>query len=291
MKNSIGLLFIVALLGLSSCLNSEPTPGPSFADQLKKDSVIISDYLSSKGLIALTDPDKYGVRYIVNVDGNGFKPTSFADSVTVNYTLKLLPSETQIEKSSAPTKFLLANLINGWKIGLPLIKEGSKATFYVPSGWGYGSAQSGAIPANSNLIFEIELISIVSQLKKDTTAINSYLNLKGISNAIKDQSGLMYTITSLGTGIKPTAESSITFNYTGKLMSTEFVFDKSTSPITSSLSDPNLIKGFRIAMPLLPVGTKATLYIPSTLAYGLQDRNQIPKNSNLIFDVELVSIK
>jgi FKBP-type peptidyl-prolyl cis-trans isomerase len=291
MENSIGLLFIVALLGLSSCLNSEPNLGPSFADQLKKDSVIISDYLSSKGLIALTDPDKYGVRYIVNTVGGGIKPTAFpsADSVTVNYTLKLLPSETQIEKSSAPTKFLLANLINGWQIGLPLIREGSKATFYVPSGWGYGSAQNGSIPANSNLIFDIELVKVSPQITRDTVAIDSYLKAKDIKSVIKDASGIRYVITTPGTGAKPIATSTVNIKYVGKVINSEVIFDQSSVSVAVDLATVK-IKGFQLGMTLLQVGSKATFYIPSTLGYGLKGSGSIGSNANLIFDVELISI-
>jgi FKBP-type peptidyl-prolyl cis-trans isomerase FkpA len=287
MKKSFGLLSIVVFLCIS-CLKQDD-PGPTFEDQLKKDIASIDSYLLSKNIVAQVDPDNYGVKYVVTTDGAGIRPTTIADSITVNYTLKLLPSESQIERSSAPTKFLLGNLIAGWQIGLPLIKEGSKATFYIPSGWGYGGVQSGSIPANSNLIYDIELVKVSPQIKRDTMAIDAYLDSKKITTAIKDPSGLRYVITALGTGAKPVATSTITFSYEGKFLSTESIFDKSTSPVTSELS--KLIKGFQIGMPLLPVGTKATLYIPSVLGYGLRGSNSIPGNANLIFDVELVSIK
>jgi FKBP-type peptidyl-prolyl cis-trans isomerase FkpA/FKBP-type peptidyl-prolyl cis-trans isomerase FklB len=51
-------------------------------------------------------------------------------------------------------------LIKGWQIGIPLMKKGGKATFYVPSELGYGGNDMGAIPPNSILIFDIELIDV-----------------------------------------------------------------------------------------------------------------------------------
>jgi FKBP-type peptidyl-prolyl cis-trans isomerase len=51
-------------------------------------------------------------------------------------------------------------LIDGFKVTLPLINEGTVATFYIPSGLAYGSNATTAIPANSNLIFNITLKSI-----------------------------------------------------------------------------------------------------------------------------------
>jgi FKBP-type peptidyl-prolyl cis-trans isomerase FkpA len=290
MKKSFGLACVVAV-ALSSCLNSDPITGPTVEEQLKKDSVIISDYLSSKGLVAQIDPDNYGVRYIINSAGTGIKPSAppSGDSVTVNYTLRLLPSETQIEKSDKPAKFLLANLIGGWQIGLPLIKEGSKATFYVPSGWGYGGVQSGDIPANSNLIFDIELVKVSPQITRDTVAINLYLKSKDIKNVIKDPSGLRYVITTPGTGAKPSATNTVTLKYVGKTMSSETIFDQSTAPVEFNLSKVS-IKGFQIGVTLMQVGSKATLYIPSTLGWGIRGAGSVGSNANLIYEVELVSI-
>jgi FKBP-type peptidyl-prolyl cis-trans isomerase len=289
-KNSLVIICVGLFL---SC--AKDAVAPSFDQQLSADLSAINSYLSSKGIVAQNDPDNYGVKYVITKDGSGINPTSSADSITVNYTFKLLPSEQVIQKSTSSVKFLLGDLIPGWQIGLPLIKEGSIATFYIPSVWGYGSSQTGSgssiVPANSNLIYDIELIKVVSRLTKDTVAINTYLNDKGIANVRKDPSGLRYVITTLGTGTKPTSTSTITFNYVGKFMNTaETIFDQSTSPATAPLA--NLIKGFRIAMPLLPAGTKATLYIPSPLGYGLNgDRSgTVPSNANLIFDVELVSV-
>jgi FKBP-type peptidyl-prolyl cis-trans isomerase FkpA len=54
----------------------------------------------------------------------------------------------------------LGQLIVGWQKGLPLISSGGKITLYIPPSLGYGSAAAGSIPANSILIFDIELISV-----------------------------------------------------------------------------------------------------------------------------------
>jgi FKBP-type peptidyl-prolyl cis-trans isomerase len=215
-------------------------------------------------------------------------PAYPADSITVTYSLKLLPSEALVQSSSTPVKFLLGDLILGWQLGLPLINEASKATLYIPSGLGYGSTGSNSIPANANLIYEIQLLNVVPQLKKDTVAINSFLKTNNISSVITDPSGLKYVITSLGTGTKPTLNSSITFSYTGKLLSSGVIFGKSSSPASETLK--NLIKGFQLGMLQLPSGSKATFYMPSVLGYGLNSSQTIPRNSNLIFDVELVSV-
>ncbi|MCX8492329.1 MAG: FKBP-type peptidyl-prolyl cis-trans isomerase, partial [Cyclobacteriaceae bacterium] len=209
-------LWLVAVVGLSGCSTDTPKP-VNFEDQLAKDRATIDSYLVSKGIAALTDPNDYGVRYLVNVEGKGIKPLGAADSVTVNYTVRLLPAETEVEKSTEPVRFLLGNLIPSWQIGLPLIKQGSKANFYVPSGWGYGPIQKNNIPPNSNLIFEVELLKVFPQLRKDTLAINDYLVDKGIKNVLKGPEGLKCVITSLGKGVTPVTTSTISFRYTATI--------------------------------------------------------------------------
>lgn len=72
---------------------------------------------------------------------NGFKFTSAAEETTgATYTL--------------------GQLIPGWQRGIPLIKAGGAITLYLPPSLGYGSSAAGSIPANSILIFTIQLTAV-----------------------------------------------------------------------------------------------------------------------------------
>ncbi len=272
---------------LTGC--SDPTPFPSFEEQLAKDKEIINSYLTSKGITARPDPRNLGVMYATTTAGTGISPQYAADSILMNYTLKLIPSEKEIEKSPSPQKFSMVNLITGMQIGLLMMKEGEKGSIFIPSGLGYGAVDKGAIPANSVLLFEVDLQRVIPQLRKDTIAINSYLASKNLLNSVsKDPSGLRYLVSVEGTGTRPTSSSTVTVKYTGKLMSNETVFDQSAS---ANLALSQVIKGFQIGLTKFPVGSKVTLYIPSVLGYGFYANGPIPSNSNLIFDVEVLSSK
>lgn len=86
---------------------------------------------------------------------------------TVNSTVKVLykgyltNGEIFDQTNQDARVFKLKNLIEGWRIGIPLLKEGGSGIFLLPSAMGYGSNQVGAIPPNSVIIFEIELLSIL----------------------------------------------------------------------------------------------------------------------------------
>ena len=125
------------------------------------------------------------------------------------------------------------------------------------------------------------------QLAADTTAIDGYLADKKIT-AMKDKSGLRYVITKASNGEKPTLSSTVIVKYKGSLMENGLIFDESQIeyPLTS------LVQGWQIGFQLLSKGSKATLYVPSSLGYGLNGSPpDIPANANLVFEVELIDFK
>ena len=104
---------------------------------------------------------------------------------------------------------------------------------------------------------------------------------------IKTESGLLYKVIEKGNGEFPTADSQITMNYRGTLIDgTEF--DKSED-FTGNVS--GFIPGFTEALLLMDKGAKFEVYIPANLGYGAIVQGDIPSNSTLIFELELIDIK
>nr|WP_298346972.1 FKBP-type peptidyl-prolyl cis-trans isomerase [uncultured Algibacter sp.] len=105
--------------------------------------------------------------------------------------------------------------------------------------------------------------------------------------AEKTETGLYYTINTIGTGEQPTLTNNVTVTYTGYLLDDQ-VFDESTDNINFDLG--TLIPGFAEGMTYLNEGGSGTFFIPAHLAYGNNGAFNIPGGSVLIFNVELISI-
>lgn len=151
------LLFLVVLLGCST------DNILSYDDQMKKDKAIIDKYLEKNNIAAMKDTS--GLRLVIHQPGSGLFPVP-TSRLTVKYEGKFM-NGTVFDRSGTSDSGLpsqlsspVSGLINGWQVAFyKYIAKGGKATLYVPSGLGYGRNATGGVPANANLIFEVELIS------------------------------------------------------------------------------------------------------------------------------------
>jgi FKBP-type peptidyl-prolyl cis-trans isomerase FklB len=102
-----------------------------------------------------------GLQYEIITEGSGAKPTA-TQTVTCHYhgTLTNGTVFDSSVKRGAPASFPLNRVISGWTEALQLMPVGSKWRLFLPPQLAYGSMQVGSIPANSTLIFEVELLSI-----------------------------------------------------------------------------------------------------------------------------------
>jgi len=108
-----------------------------------------------------------GLQYEVLTEGTGSNPKS-TDTIRVDYVGTLLDGTT-FDSSIArgePAEFPLDGVIPGWTEGIQTMKVGGKTKFYIPSALAYGESGAGAVIApNSTLVFEVDLLEIVSSVK------------------------------------------------------------------------------------------------------------------------------
>jgi formylglycine-generating enzyme required for sulfatase activity/FKBP-type peptidyl-prolyl cis-trans isomerase len=98
-----------------------------------------------------------GLQYKVVNEGTGISPEP-SDTVSFIYTGTLIDGTVfDVSRGGKPVKLPMAQLIPGWKEGFPLMKEGAKYMFYIPSDLAYGN--SGQL-AGKTLIYDVELVSV-----------------------------------------------------------------------------------------------------------------------------------
>ncbi len=102
-----------------------------------------------------------GLQYEVLKPGTGAKPTA-TSRVSVHYHGTLIDGtvfDSSVERGQ-PAEFAVNGVITGWTEALQLMSVGDKWKLTIPPALGYGPRANGAIPANSALIFEVELLAI-----------------------------------------------------------------------------------------------------------------------------------
>lgn len=150
---SLTLIIVLGLITIQSCKKDDTAE-----KQAAIDDQIILDYLAANNIQA--EKHESGLYYVITVEGNGDQPNNYS-TVEVFYKGYLTNGDVFDQTTNAPYTSFLQNLITGWQIGIPLLKEGGSGTFFIPSALGYGDQATSDIPANSVLIFEIDLVSIL----------------------------------------------------------------------------------------------------------------------------------
>jgi FKBP-type peptidyl-prolyl cis-trans isomerase FklB len=126
-------------------------------EKLEEMATFLDDNKKNPGVITLPS----GLQYKVLIEGTGQSPMP-RSRVKAHYKGTLMDG-TVFDSSydrGEPLVFGVNQVIRGWQEALVLMKPGAKWILYIPPYLGYGDRDSGPIPANSILIFEIELLSV-----------------------------------------------------------------------------------------------------------------------------------
>jgi peptidylprolyl isomerase len=156
----------------------------------------------------------------------------------------------------------------------------------------YPTAKSKA-PAGRNR--QVRIIAIVIVAALAVSAIAYLISKKSGSTGteVTTATGLKYVDITEGTGPTPAAGQLISVHYTGTLQNGT-KFDSSVDrgqPYEFRIGTGAVIKGWDEGLMTMKVGGKRKLIIPPNLGYGPRGTPNIPANSTLLFDVELLGIK
>lgn len=125
----------------------------------KEGAKFLADNATKEGVVTTAS----GLQYLVLTQGDGPKPTA-TQTVKTHYEGTLINGEvfdSSVERGQ-PATFPLNRVISGWTEALQLMNVGSKYRLFIPPELAYGNQATGSIPAQSTLIFEVELLEIIA---------------------------------------------------------------------------------------------------------------------------------
>jgi FKBP-type peptidyl-prolyl cis-trans isomerase len=138
-----------------------------------------------------------------------------------------------------------------------------------------------------------------TQVPVTTTPTNAIISPQpattgaNMDNIVTTADGLQMQDLTVGTGQEVKSGDTVTVNYLGTLTDgTKFdsSYDRN-QPFTTQIGTGQVIKGWDEGIVGMKVGGKRKLIIPPSLGYGAQAAGNIPPNSTLVFEVELISVK
>jgi peptidylprolyl isomerase len=187
----------------------------------------------------------------------------------------------------------------GWDLAVPGMRVGGVRLATLPANLAYGAAAREAvkavngntyepIKANSPLVYRLQLVGVTkaSELPRPQPGGTNFVVMSE----------------TLGTGATATSGKSVTVRYTGWLYDPAAAngkgaqFDSNATsttglPLVVDSAPLQVISGFNTGVRNMNVGGKRTIYIPANLGYGSTAQPGIPANSNLVFDIELLTVK
>jgi len=190
-----------------------------------------------------------------------------------NFEKQILVDEEKVNRSA-----LLAGLISSIKKEKPLVENAS------------GIVQMKAMAGQEKAMKKREEEMKAKYADQIAAGDKFMAENKEKEGVVTLESGLQYKVVKQGSGAKPTATDRVKVFYTGSLSNGE-EFESNVGKEPAVFGVGQVIKGWTEALQLMPAGSKWILYIPYDLAYGAQDTGKIPPFSNLVFEIELVSVE
>ena len=267
-----------------------------------------------------------GIQYIHHIQKNGTKPQAgnyaffqlevFVDDSLLHSSRKVkdnplikIPTKEQGKQSPNPVVDVLSYMSVGDSVTIiesldsmphrpPGFEKYDNLTYNVVLVDVKSEEEYKVFSEEKQKIQKEKALVVKARLPKITEFCNQVLidhNLGKLTDKfIETTSGIRYIIHEEGTGEIPVAGESITVHYYGTLMDgTEFdaSFNRGV-PLVFAVGQGRVIEGWEEGLTLLKRGTKATLFIPSQLAYKEAGNPPvIPPKSDLVFYVELLDVE
>ncbi len=232
-----------------------------------------------------------GLQYLELVPGDGKSPKA-GDLITMNY-IASMPDGTELANSYSEGEPYMTvwgkdRLLPGWEEGIGLMKVNGKARLVLPPELAFGVEGSGAIPPNTQVIIEVELLS--AEAAPSPALIST-------EKLVETASGLQYSDLVVGDGAEAVANSTVSTNYTIWVNKDGGGYDYVVSstgsiPVEFVVGRGDIVfPGWEEGATGMKVGGKRYLLVPAELGMGTQGLGTlIPPNSVLVMEIELLNV-
>jgi len=291
----LAVMVIISFFTLTACKSNDNKVAATDSKSVSSTTVVTTTLATQA---PTTEPyvlegaitTKSGLQYLEIIAGDGPVP-EIGKIVKMNYVVSL-PDGTVIYttySSDKPEKVVWgrAELLPGWEEGVGMMKAGGKAKLVLPPELALGAAGAGNIPPNSQIIMEIELVSVELAPVPPSVAPDKLLAM---------DNGGQYADLVLGDGAEAISNTTVTTEYSIWVAggsSDDFVFSSTDSqPVTFVVGKGDTVfPGWEQGVIGMKVGGKRLLIIPPDLAMGTQSSSSIPANSTLIMEITLMDVK
>ncbi|MFF9196305.1 FKBP-type peptidyl-prolyl cis-trans isomerase [Streptomyces sp. NPDC014779] len=310
MRRLAGLLVVPLLLLTTAACGSDDKGSDSGSMKNGLPAITAGEKFGEKPTLSkgVGDPPK---SLKVNVISEGTGPvTKKGDALSVNYLGQEWDETTPFDNSfdrKQPFQLTLGagQVIQGWDQGLEGQKVGSRVEIGIPPQLGYGPQGQGDIKPNATLVFVVDILKAVTIPKSATgTEVaqdNKDLPKVGVNTDGKQPSLTVpktdpptklvsnYVLESKGEVVKAT--DTVVVNYVAALWKDGKVFDSTYTtgkPANFPLGQLTL-KGLKDGITGKKVGSRVLIVAPPSEAFGDQEKQGIPKNSTLVFVVDILA--
>ncbi|MEV4941785.1 FKBP-type peptidyl-prolyl cis-trans isomerase [Streptomyces zaomyceticus] len=310
MRRLAGLLVVPLLLLSTAACGSDDKGSDSASMKNGLPAITAGEKFGEKPTLAkgVGDPPK---ELKVNVISEGKGPvTKKGDALQVNYLGQAWDSTTPFDNSfdrGQPFDLTLGagQVIKGWDQGLEGQKVGSRVEIGIPPELGYGAAGQGDIKPNATLVFVVDILKAVT-IPKSATGTPVAQDNKDLPKVGTNTDGKAPTLTvpkvdpptklvsnyvleSKGEAVKAT--DTVVVNYVAALWKDGKVFDSTYTtgkPANFPLAQLTL-KGLKDGLVGKKIGSRVLIVAPPSEAFGDKEQQGIPKNSTLVFAVDILT--
>jgi FKBP-type peptidyl-prolyl cis-trans isomerase len=242
--------------------------------------------------------------------GNGAEVKK-GDAVSVNYLGQTWVSTTPFDNSydrKQPFSLTVGagSVIKGWDQGLEGQKVGSRVEMSIPPSLGYGTTAQGAIPANSTLVFVVDIVKStkipatakgkeVPQTDAALPKVGTNTDGKAPTVTVPKSAAPAKLVSNYvleGDGATITAKDNVVLNYVGLLWKDGKKFDSTYDQgKTQTFAMEQLtVKGLKAGIVGKKAGSRILLVIPPSQAFGDKVTQGIPAKSTLVFAIDLLAV-